>query len=39
MGTCVGAQGHGVRVQLVEAVGPVYIFDAGPGGFTCSIEE
>ena len=29
----------GEKVQLVEGVGPVYIFDPRTGGFTCSVEE
>lgn len=35
---CVGGEG-GERVQLVEAVEPVYIFDPGTRGLNCSVEE
>lgn len=36
---CAGCTGAWERVQLVEAVGPVCVFDSETGGFTCSVEE
>lgn len=37
---CVVGRGVGrERVRLIEAVGPVYVFDLGAGGFACSAGE